>query len=402
MGTEQRQGNGRRAGRHSRPGSFRRTVARRVGLAVSLVAVVAGVGIGVHIGWFYWRSHTVGSALIRNEQAAIAGASRAGAASTCSSAGSSPSGTAAATAPAPNGTPAPIGILEAPAIGLRAPVVEGVGNAELNVAVGHVPASVLPGQIGTAVLSAHDVSWFSRINHLHPGATVSFVEPCRTFRYRVVRGAVVRSGSPIYSTLVPELALVTCYPLNALFLTPDRYVLTAELVGVTDTARSMSGTSTPAVLPPPLVVPAPAALEAQGLTLATNDAPLGTLDFQGDPSAAVQESPVPMQVEASVLELYFAAVLSAEQDRPTWWSVLAPSVPFADAGPLVGATIERNDASVVPTLDIDGASFTGASVSAEPELVGGGAPGVYHLTMRTVVHGETLVVTGWQLERIGG
>jgi len=109
-----------------------------------------------------------------------------------------------------------------------------------------------------------------------------------------------------------------------------------------------------------------------------------------------------MQVEASVLELYFAAVLSAEQDRPTWWSVLAPSVPFADAGPLVGATIERNDASVVPTLDIDGASFTGASVSAEPELVGGGAPGVYHLTMRTVVHGETLVVTGWQLERIGG
>ena len=377
-------------------------VARRIGLAVSLIAVVAGIGIGAHIAWFYWRSHTVGSALIRNEQAAIAGASRTGAASSCSSAGRSPSNAAATAAPAPSGTPVPIGILEAPAIGLRAPVVEGVGNAELNVAVGHVPASVLPGQIGTAVLSAHDVSWFSRINHLHPGATVSFVEPCHTFRYRVVGGAVVKSGRPVYSTLVPELALVTCYPLNALFLTPDRYVLTAQLVGVTDTAGSVPGTPDPAVLPPPLVVPAPAALEAQGLTLATNDAPLGTLDFQGDPSAAIQESPVPMQVEASVLQLYFAAIRSAEQDRPGWWSALAPTVPFADAGPLVGAAIEHNDASVIPTLDVVGTTFTGASVSAEPELVGGRDPGVYRLTMGATVHGGTLVVTGWQLKRIGG
>ena len=294
---------------------------------------------------------------------------------------------------------APAGLIAAPAIGLQAPVVEGVGNAQLDVAVGHVPGSVWPGQLGTAVLSAHDVSWFSRINHLHPGDTVTFTDRCQTLRYRVVGDQVVRSGSPLYSTLAPRLALVTCYPLNALFLTPQRYVVEADLVSVSDHG---AGAPQPPALPPPLVVPAPQALAAQGLTLATNDAPLGTLGLTGSPSVTWQQSPVPLQVESSVLALYFAAVRSAEQRQAAWWQAVAPEVPFEKAAPLAGATIARNDRSVTPVLDVTGSTVTGATVTARPEVAGGSRPGVYALTMSAAVRGSDLVVTGWSMVPLPG
>ena len=52
------------------------------------------------------------------------------------------------------------GILSIPAIHLQAPVEEGTDDQELNVAVGHAPASVWPGLAGTSVFLAHDVSYF--------------------------------------------------------------------------------------------------------------------------------------------------------------------------------------------------------------------------------------------------
>ena len=383
---------GRRSRRRPRRLHARRRarspLARRAGLVLSLVAVAAGLAIAGHIGWFYWRSHTVGDALMARARSEIRAADASGA--PCTPGSGAPTGTTKL---------APAGLLSAPAIGLTAPVVEGVGNAQLAVAVGHVPGSVWPGQLGTAVLSAHDVSWFSRIDHLHPGDTITFTDRCQTLRYRVVRGQVLRSGSPLYSTLTPQLALVTCYPLDALFLTPNRYVVEADLVAVTNHG---AGAPRPPSLPPPLVVPAPPALVAQGLTLTTNDAPLGRLGLTGTPSATWQQSPAPLQVESSVLALYFAALRSAEQRQAAWWQAVAPGVPAADAAPLFGATIARNVRSVTPVLDVTGSTVTGATITARPEVVGGSRPGLYALTMTAAVRGSDLVVTGWSMVPLPG
>ncbi len=373
---------------HARSRGRWRSTGRRVGLVLSIAAVAAGLALAGNIGWFYWRSHTVGDALIAQARSEIRSARASASGAPCSTGPAPPSGSHG------HGGLSPAGLLAAPAIGLQAPVVEGVGNAQLDVAVGHVPGSVWPGQLGTAVLSAHDVSWFSRIDHLHPGDTVTFTDRCQTLRYEVVGDEVVKSGSPLYSTLAPRLALVTCYPLDALFLTPQRYVVEADLVAVTDHG---AGAPRPPVLPPPLVVPAPPALATQGLTLATNDAPLGTLGLTGSPSATWQQSPVPLQVESSVLALYFAAVRSAEQRQLIWWQDVAPGVPLAEAAPLAGAEITRNDRSVMPALHVVGSTVTGATVTARPEVSGGGRPGVYALTMTAAVRGSDLVVTGWSM-----
>ncbi|HAM01233.1 MAG TPA: hypothetical protein DCQ30_03250, partial [Acidimicrobiaceae bacterium] len=41
------------------------------------------------------------------------------------------------------------------------------------------------------------------------------------------------AGSPVYNTPGPTITLVTCWPTNALWFTPDRYLVTANEVSQT-------------------------------------------------------------------------------------------------------------------------------------------------------------------------
>lgn len=356
-------------------------VTRRLGVVLSVVSIALGLSLAGSIGWFYWRSHSVGDALTSQEREAMA------------------SSDASCGAPAPlSGALQVEGLLQASSIGLTAPVVQGTGNAQLDVAVGHDPGSAWPGTSGTMVLAAHDVTWFSEIDHLRRGDSVTFTEACKIFRYQVTGAQVVRTGSPIQSTDTSTLALVTCYPLNALFLTSQRYVLDARLVSATQTRAAPP---TVATLSPAPTVSVPAPLAAQDLSLQNNPVPLGTLDLTGSPSSAWQESPRPIQVEASVLELYFGALRSAQQDQTGWWNQLAPGVPFSAAAALNGASLVGNGAEVIPTLDVDGTKVTGATLTADPELEGANAPGTYEVTMKVTVRGNDLVITGWQMEQSG-
>jgi len=380
-----------RAPKHARRSRGARSATRRVAWFASILSVLVGLGIGANIGWFFWRSSTTGGALIRKERQVIAAATSGG---TCRSVTVAAGGQGGGSES--DGSRTPIGLLEVPSIGLNAPVVQGVSPSQLDVAVGHVPTSAYPGAEGTTVLSAHDVTWFSQINHLEPGDAVDFIEPCETLRYQVVGATVVRVGSPLYSTSVPMIAMVTCYPLDALFLTPKRYVVSAELVGVTKTgSQRLPSIATPAA--PPLVVPAPPALALQGLSLTNNDAPLGTLGFDPAPPASLLESPVPLDIESSVLELYFAAIRASEQDHPGWWSDLAHGVAFSDAAPLVRAVITYNNALVTPTLAFHGSRFVSATLTAEPQLSGGARPGLYRVSMTAVVEGHELRVGTWSM-----
>ena len=111
-------------------------------------------------------------------------------------------GTAACTATASAGGPQ--GLLVIPAIGLTAPVEEGTDDAQLNVAVGHVPSSVWPGTTGNSVLEAHDVSYFVNIDQLNPGDLIRYETPCTTYVYRVQGHQVIQQGSPVYNTPAPR------------------------------------------------------------------------------------------------------------------------------------------------------------------------------------------------------
>jgi sortase A len=368
-----------------------RQLIRRTGFGLSVAALLAGLGLLASIGWFYLRSDIVGGSLIHRQEAIDAAANRQAITRSKWFTVLAP----VCHPPAPTAG-APRGLVEAPSIGLVAPVLEGSDDAELDVAVGHVPASTWPGSTGTVVLAAHDVSWFSQIEHLKVGDTIRFVAPCQTFTYRVTNHQVVSDSDPVYNTPEPQLVLITCYPLNALYVTPNRYLVAAQLTNVTN-----GGRVTP--LPPSnqgmLSSPLPAALAASVGQRVTSTAPLGSLAMAGAPTPAWTESLQPIRGEESVLTLYFGSLVVAQDGDSATWSQIAPNVTFSAAGPLLGAQIIGYPGSVNPTIAALGNVTTGASISATVALAGGPDPGDYAVSMTSQVENGELVITGWTMER---
>ena len=348
--------------------------AHLVVVAASIACIVAGAVIVAQLGWFLHDSSVHGAGLIHRARRAIAAAAADGAACLA------PVGDAAAAA----GT-TPRGLLEAPSLGLVAPVREGASDSVLNDAVGHIPASAWPGHPGTSVFSAHDVTWFSRIDGLMPGDEIRYVTPCRTYTYRVTSHRVVPAGYAVYNTAIPSMVLDTCYPLDALYLTNARYLVYATLAVTSPTSLLPP----PRASPVPLTVPAPRALAAQGLGLEQNEVPLGRLRLAGAPSPAWRETNAPLRTEAAALTAYFGVIRSAEQGERIWWEDLAPSVPQPSATGLWEGEITGYDTRLDVTLRVQGDRTLGATLTAEVTTAGSGQPGTYDITVT-----ETATATG--------
>jgi sortase A len=276
-------------------------------------------------------------------------------------------------------------------------VLEGTGDVALNNAVGHVPASVWPGYTGTTVLSAHNVTWFSRIDRLKAGDEIRYVTPCRTYTYRVTSHRVVPAGYPVYNTAVPSIVLDTCYPLDALYLTSTRYLVYATLASTSPTSAS------PNIRPgsSPFIVPAPEALAAQGLGLDQNEGPLGILRFAGSPSPGWRQTNAPLETEAAALTAYFGVIRSAEQGQRTWWADLAPSVPVSGAAGLWNGDITGYDTRIDVTLRVQGNRTLGVVLATVFTTAGSAHPGTYDLTVTETVTGRNLVVSGFTMRSSG-
>ncbi|MGW3974483.1 class E sortase [Streptomyces ardesiacus] len=138
----------------------------------------------------------------------------------------------------PDGRRAParsqtFGVLRIPAIGLTAPVAEGVDKHRVidRGFVGHYAGTALPGQQGNVALAAHRNTHgepFRHLDDVHPGDTVTPSTADGDFRYRVEsvlpstspdNGAVIQpvpssasSGQAGYDKPGRYLTLTTCTP----------------------------------------------------------------------------------------------------------------------------------------------------------------------------------------------
>lgn len=307
--------------------------------------VLTALGVAYPLWWDH-RSATVGHQLL---QQALAPASL----TTRASGGGPGCVTTTATRRHP-------GVLEIPAIGLQAPVLPGVNDAVLAVAVGHYPASPWPGADGESLLLAHDVSYFSALDHLHRGEEVIWATGCRQVLYRVVGHKVTHPGATIS---LPRggagLALITCWPTDALFWTPDRYVLQTVYVGERLVAPA---TARPPIAGSPLAVPAPSALWAQGLTLDRSGVLLGKLVITGSPSRTFRQSPAALTDTNLALEDYIAARKTAANRNHAWWTAIA----------LPGVALPAPWAVGLPTdvsLTVTGDTVTGAVIRSAAAVV---------------------------------
>ena len=211
-------------------------------------------------------------------------------------------------------------ILEVPRINLEAPVLNGTADAVLNVAVGHYEGSRWPGSPGLSILLAHDVSYFSDLGSVAAGDQVVWIDNCTRYVFEVTGTQVTSPRSPIYVPKgVPYLALVTCYPSNALFWTSQRFIVLAELVSESSLARK-----TPVGKPASLGfhVTAPPAVAAKGLGLLQNSLLVGQLSLRGAPGRVWAAGPDPLRVTQLAFEELAAARIAAAAHNAAWWSAI--------------------------------------------------------------------------------
>ena len=136
---------------------------------------------------------------------------------------------------------------------------------------------------------------------------------------------------------------------------------------------------------------APKALQAQGLTLQQNEAPMGTMKLV-NASVAFAQSPGPLSLEAAALETYFGGLHAGAQHQGAWWTAMAPGLPLPppDRG--------RGDRARRPlNVEIDSANGAPDQVvlRTSATLSGGSAPGEHAMTVVLPVHGSVVTIGSW-------
>jgi sortase A len=151
-----------------------------------------------------------------------------------------------------------LGRVAVPRIGLSSIVLEGDDTKVLQVAVGHIPGTALPGEAGNVALAGHRDTVFRGLREVHKGDTILLTALQGDHRYRVERVEIVppEDTAVLRPTAEPTLTLVTCYPFNFVGAAPERFVVRADEIASTQAVASVVDTGLPnpiaSSLPPTL------------------------------------------------------------------------------------------------------------------------------------------------------
>jgi sortase A len=126
-----------------------------------------------------------------------------------------------------------IGEISFPTLKKRVAILEGTDSPQLKKGAGHYAGSAAIGATGNSVLAGHRDSVFRNLGELALHDLIIVETANGKFTYEITgsvivdkdeRGAIKPSDEPI-------LTLITCYPFAYVGSAPDRYLLSAKLVG---------------------------------------------------------------------------------------------------------------------------------------------------------------------------
>ena len=125
-----------------------------------------------------------------------------------------------------------LGRLVIPRLNLRAMVREGAGEDTLEVALGHIPGTALPGQNGNVGVAGHRDTLFRALRKIARNDQIQFQTLTGSYVYEVESTAIVapQNVAVLAAGKHPEITLVTCYPFYYVGPAPDRFVVKARLV----------------------------------------------------------------------------------------------------------------------------------------------------------------------------
>jgi len=130
----------------------------------------------------------------------------------------------------------PLAILRIPKVGIEVPVLDGTDDLILNRGVGLIKGTALPGQPGNMGIAGHRDGFFRGLKDIVDGDKIEIELPNRTDIYvvRKIEIVVPQDTSVLRPTANTSLTLVTCYPFYFVGDAPKRYIVTASLIGPTN------------------------------------------------------------------------------------------------------------------------------------------------------------------------
>ncbi len=144
--------------------------------------------------------------------------------------------TGSATRPWPSLDTWPVARIEVPRLGNSAVALGGASGQALAFAPAHLRQSAMPGERGTSVFAAHRDTIFSFMADLQKGDKINVTTTSGdqfTYEFNAFRVARWDTSGIDPDATGYQLALVTCWPLDATTRGPLRYIAEATLVSST-------------------------------------------------------------------------------------------------------------------------------------------------------------------------
>jgi sortase A len=113
-------------------------------------------------------------------------------------------------------------------------VREGIDRDTLQLAIGHIPGTALPGQAGNVGVAGHRDTFFRELKQLRTKDEIRFSTQRGDFDYVVESIVIVEPENVQVLAPAPEnvLTLVTCYPFSYIGTAPKRFVVRARQVSL--------------------------------------------------------------------------------------------------------------------------------------------------------------------------
>ena len=122
-----------------------------------------------------------------------------------------------------------VGRISIPRLHLSAIVEEGIDETTLSRAVGHIPGTALPGEIGNIGIAGHRDTFFEKLKDLRPDDDIDFTTHSGHFHYIVESLTVVDPSDVgvLESKGGKILTIVTCFPFEYIGNAPRRFIVHA-------------------------------------------------------------------------------------------------------------------------------------------------------------------------------
>jgi LPXTG-site transpeptidase (sortase) family protein len=132
-----------------------------------------------------------------------------------------------------------VGRLTIPRLHLSAMVRQGADEKTLGLALGHIRGTALPWQNGNVGVAGHRDTLFRGLREIDKNDRILFETLVGTYAYQVEDREVVKpqNVSVLKAHEYPELTLVTCYPFDYIGSAPERFIVKARRVPLTQTEQ---------------------------------------------------------------------------------------------------------------------------------------------------------------------